>query len=56
MTRKEISEYANCSVEYVFRTLSKLQKKKIVKLLSRRIEILNSKALADVKNGKAGTL
>jgi CRP-like cAMP-binding protein len=56
MTRKEISEYANCSVEYVFRTLSKLQKKKIVNLLSRRIEILNSKALADVKNGKAGTL
>jgi CRP-like cAMP-binding protein len=52
ITRKEISEYANCSIEYVFRTLSRFHEKKIISVDRKLIKLVNRKSLISISNGK----
>ncbi len=52
ITKKEIAEYANCSVEYVFRTLSMLQRKKAIAMDGQKITLINRKLLQEFTNAK----
>ncbi len=52
MSRHEIGNYLGLTVETVSRVLTRLQKNELITVENKEIEILNSKALIKLSNGK----